>query len=97
MKSAEVVYRKYSCESENKKGEEMRAIFITWVVDPKKCEVLHEIKTIAKDTQEAERKALMGVQLDGDIDNYDIHTEELSDKFIRAKKDVQKVKVVKDD
>ncbi len=84
-----------------KEEKGMRSIFKTYIVDPKKEKVLATVETIAENAQEAERKALMSRAVSAldisDISNVDIVSIPATTHFIRAKKDVQKVKVVKGD
>lgn len=85
---------------EQKGGNGMRAIYITYIVEPKTETVLATVQTIASDRANAERKALMSrevalLELD-DIDKVDIFTQSITGFFIRAKPDVQEVKVVEE-
>ncbi len=88
----------------NTKKEEktrMRGIFTTYIVDPKQEKVLAKVQTIGENAQEAERKALMSPEVAAlkiiDISKVDIYTDDTTDLFIRPKKDVQKVKIAKED
>ena len=83
----------------NKKEEvrDMRGLFQVYVIDPKKETVIGNILVIAKNEKSAEIKALTKAMPfdEFDIDDLDIVTVKLGS--IRAKKEVQKVCVVKED
>lgn len=78
-----------------KERSNMRALYRIIVVNPKTEEVREPIMVIAKDEAAAKMKALLKQCFSGNIDDYDILAECVGD--VRAKKDVQKVKVVKED
>ena len=91
---------KAAIKSKQEKGENgMRAIYRTYIVEPKTEAVLATVQTIASDVGTAERKALMSGEVAklelGNIDKVDIITQSITDFFIRAKPDVQKVKIVR--
>ena len=81
-------------QADQKKEDGMRAVFEVIVVDPKKGTILVDEKVVAKTEDEAKLKVLMGKQLD--LESIDIGVESYG-HFVRPKKEVQKVKVVKDD
>lgn len=73
----------------------MRYLYRVTVVDPKKEQVILEVKVVAED----EKQVLLKAELPSDVrskpDKYDILIEEVGE--VRAKKEVQKVKISKED
>lgn len=70
----------------------MRGLFEVFVVDPTSGEIVFEKRLLAADEAKARLKAAVQAKLDRDVDEYDIIVRKLGD--VRAKKQVQEVRVV---
>ena len=81
--------------SGERRDENMRGLYRIIVVDPKSEEIVGPIFVIAKDESGALLKADLPQGIRSYSDHYDFIVDRLGD--VRAKKDVQKVKVVKED
>ncbi len=81
----------------NESEDEMRGLFLAWVVDSDEDVVIYQTDPfVAKDEDAAERKLIQRAASDltKDVDDYDFCLLRLGD--VRQKKQVQKVEVVKE-
>lgn len=84
-----------SGSQEPERDKNMRSLFRITVVNPKTEKIFPETKVIARDRESALLRADLPGEVRANPDKYDILVEHVGD--VRAKKDVQKVKVVKEE
>jgi len=84
-----------SGSQEPEREKNMRSLFRITVVNPKTEKIFPETKVIARDRESALLRADLPGEVRANPDKYDILVEHVGD--VRAKKDVQKVKVVKEE
>ena len=78
-----------------KKEENMRGLYRITVVNPKTEGITEYLPVVARDRGNAILKTNLPETIRQNIDDFDILVEHVGD--VRAKKDVQKVRVVKED
>lgn len=77
------------------RDENMRGLYRIIVVNPKTEEIGDPVMVIAKDEGAAMIKAALKGAIKGKVEDYDILVDRLGD--VRAKKETQKVKVIKEE
>ena len=70
----------------------MRGLYEVIVVDPDTEQVIEDIFTVAKSYDGAKLRVLKETDLEKDVEDYDVFAIRIGD--IRAKKEVQEVKVI---
>ena len=92
----DIVYSNYQLVIPNTKKENiMRGLFIVYIVDYKKSKVLFVSEPlIADNEQKVQMKALQAWGGDVDLDDLDILVQRIGN--VRAKKETQEVKILKD-